>query len=148
LPAFTVALPFCHLELRAARRKPASYPKRINTLGDHIRARRLDFKLLQKQVADQIGVHELTITNWEGNATVPEVRYVPAIVQFLGYNPLPASGSIPERLATARKALGLSQRKMAGKLGVDPSTLMAWEAGRHQPTDKSLDVIARVLRTR
>ena len=81
-----VALPFCHFELRAARRKPANYPKEINSLGDHIRARRLDLNLLQKQAADEIGVHETTITGWEGNATVPEVRYMPAIIQFVGYN--------------------------------------------------------------
>jgi transcriptional regulator with XRE-family HTH domain len=105
----------------------------------------MDLQLLQKQVADQIGVHELTITNWESNATVPEVRYIPAIIQFLGYNPLPAASSLPERLVTARRALGLSQRKMAAKLGVGPATLMGWEAGRHQPTEKILDVIRRVL---
>lgn len=144
----TVALPFCHFELRAARHKPATYPKQINSLGDHIRARRLDLKLLQKQVADQIGVHKTTITGWERNATIPEIRYMPAIIQFLAYNPLPAAMSLPERLATARRALGLSQRKMAGKLGVDPATLMGWEAGRHQPTDKNLDLIERVLHTR
>lgn len=124
------------------------YPKEINTLGDHIRARRLDLKLLQKQVADRIGVHELTITSWEGNATIPEVRYLPAIIQFLGYNPLPAASSLAERLATARRALGLSQRKMARELGVDPATLMGWEAGRHQPTGKSLDLIGRVFQSR
>jgi transcriptional regulator with XRE-family HTH domain len=89
-----VALPFCHFELRAARSKPANYPSQINSLGDHIRVRRLGLKLLQKQIADQIGVHELTITGWEGNATVPEVRYMPAIIQFLGYNPI---GSNPFR---------------------------------------------------
>src|SRR5579864_7977648 len=83
-PSFTVALPFCHLEFRAARSKSATYPKQINSLGDHLRARRLDLNLLQKQVADQIGVHELTITNWEVNATVPEVRYMPAVIEFLG----------------------------------------------------------------
>jgi len=60
----------------------------------------------------------MTITGWECNATVPEVRYIPAIIQFLGCNPLPAASSLPERLATARRALGLSQRKMAEKLGV------------------------------
>jgi transcriptional regulator with XRE-family HTH domain len=146
-PSFTVALPFCHLELRAARRKPARYPKEINTLGDHIRARRLGLKLLQKQVADQIGVHEQTITGWERNATIPEVRYIPGIIQFLGYNPIPVAISLPERLATARKALGLSQRRMAAKLGVDPATLMGWEAGRHQPTEKSLDLIGRILQS-
>jgi transcriptional regulator with XRE-family HTH domain len=143
-----VALPFCHFELRAERPKPANYPKKINSLGDHIRARRLDLKLLQEQVAEQIGVHEMTITGWEGNATVPEVRYMPAIIQFLGYNPSPASDSLPERLAAARSALGLSQRKMAAKLGIDPATLMGWEAGRYQPTGKSLDLIARVLHSR
>jgi transcriptional regulator with XRE-family HTH domain len=143
-----VALPFCHFELSAARPKSLQYPKQINSLGDHIRARRLDLKLLQKQVADQIGVHESTITLWEGNATVPEVRFMPSIIQFLGYNPLNAASSLPGRLAAARKELGLSQRKMAERLGVDPSTLMGWEAGRHQPTGKSLDVVARFIQTR
>ena len=143
-----VALPFCHFELRASKPSSIHYPKEINTLGDHIRKRRLDLKVLQKQVGDQIGVHEMTITSWERNATVPEVRYIPAIIQFLGYNPLPAAKSLPERLVIARRALGLSQRKMAGKLGVDPATLLGWEAGRHQPTGKSLGLIARVLQSR
>ena len=140
-------MPFCHSEFRAPKPQSAHYPKQINSFGDHLRARRLDLKLLQKQVADQIGVHELTITNWERNATVPEVRYMPAVIQFLGYSPLPATSSLSERLATARTALGLSQRKMAGKLGVDPATLMGWEAGRHQPTEKSLALIGEVLRS-
>jgi transcriptional regulator with XRE-family HTH domain len=139
-----VALPFCHFELRAVRRKSAEYPKEINSLGDHIRTRRLDLKHLQKQVADQIGVHEQTISGWERNESSPEVRYVPAIIQFLGYNPLPAASSLPERLAAARRALGLSQRKMAAKLGVDPATLLGWEAGRHRPTGRSLDSIRNV----
>jgi len=147
LAILMVALPFCHSELRAAKRKPAKYPEQFNSLGDHIRARRLDLKLLQKQVAEQIGVHELTITGWEVNATAPEVRYIPAIIKFLGYNPLPSATSLPERLAAARKRLGLSQWRMAEMLGVDPTTLMGWEAGRHQPTGKSLDVIGRVFQS-
>jgi len=50
-------------------------PQAVQQLRDHIRARRLDLNLLQKRVADQIGVHEITITRREGNATIPEVRY-------------------------------------------------------------------------
>ena len=62
------ALPFCHTELRAPKPKLARYTKEINTLGDHIRKRRLGLKLLQLDVAEQIGVHEQTVTGWEGNA--------------------------------------------------------------------------------
>ena len=142
------ALPFCHAELRASKPKPPHYPREINTLGDHIRNRRLDLKLFQKQVADRIGVDETTITNWEGNASVPATRYMPAILQFLGHDPLPPAISIPERLATARRVLGLSQRKMAEKLGIDPATLQGWEVGQHKPTGKNLDLIARVLQVR
>ncbi|MHB1935626.1 MAG: helix-turn-helix domain-containing protein [Acidobacteriaceae bacterium] len=111
-------------------------------------ARRLDLKLLQKQVADHIGVDEITITNWERNATAPAIRYIPATIRFLEHNPLPSTNSFFERLATARRVFGLSQRKMAEKLGVDPATLQGWEAGRHQPNGKNLEVIGRVLLSR
>ena len=143
-----VALPFCHSQLRAPKPPSINYPREINTLGDHIRKRRLDLNLLQKQVADQIGVHEQTITGWERNATSPEIHFIPAILNFLGYNPIPQAQTLPDRLVSMRKMLGLSQRKMAEKLGVDPATLMGWEAGRHRPTGKSLDVIGRVLQIR
>jgi DNA-binding XRE family transcriptional regulator len=89
-----------------------------------ISARWLDLKLLQKQVANQIGVDEATITNWERNASHPAVRYIPVIHRFLGYDPPPAVDSLPGHLVAARRVLGLSQRKMAAKLGVDPATLM------------------------
>ena len=105
----------------------------------------MDLSLLQREVANQIGVDETTITHWERNATTPPIRYIPAIIQFLGYDPLPPANSFSERLATARQTLGLSQRKMAEKLSVDPATVKGWEAGRHQPTKKSLDLIGRVL---
>jgi transcriptional regulator with XRE-family HTH domain len=93
---------------------------RINTLGDHIPNRRLDLNLIQKQVAEQLGVDEMTITNWERNTNSPAIRHVPAILELLGYGPIPAAYSFPERLATARKRLGLSRRKLAGKVGVHP----------------------------
>jgi transcriptional regulator with XRE-family HTH domain len=117
----------------------------MNTLGDHIRTRRLDLKLLQRQVAEEIGVSGATITTWERNASTPVARYIPAIIRFLGYDPLPSADSLPERLRRARRLLGLTQREMAERLGVDPCTLRDWEAGLHQPTRGSLEVIGRFL---
>jgi transcriptional regulator with XRE-family HTH domain len=40
------------------------------------------------------------------------------------------------------------RKSLAEELGVDPATIKNWEAGLHQPTGKSLDVIARVLQVR
>jgi hypothetical protein len=48
---FRYSLPFCHAELRTVKPKLECYPKEINTLGDHLRSRRLDLELLQSDVA-------------------------------------------------------------------------------------------------
>jgi DNA-binding XRE family transcriptional regulator len=45
----------------------------------------LDLGLFQSDVGEQIGVDTTTVHNWERNASVPAIRYVPAIVGFLGY---------------------------------------------------------------
>src|ERR1700720_743605 len=50
------ALPFCHLRLSTQKPKSSVYPKELKTLGDHIRRRRLDLGLLQRQVAQLISV--------------------------------------------------------------------------------------------
>jgi len=86
--------------------------------------------LLQKQVAAKIGVNATTIWNWESNATSPQVHDMARIIEFLGYNPLPQPASEPEKLVVARRALGLTQKAMARKLGVDPTTLARWERGK------------------
>lgn len=134
-------MPFCHAELRTPKPKSDRYPKELKTLGDHIRARRIDLNLIQSQVAAQIGVHEQTVTNWESNASQPAIQYLPAIIQFIGYDPLPMGTSMIERLIAARRICGMSQREMAERLGIDPSTLQGWESGKHQPSRKMLQMI-------
>jgi len=138
-------LPFCHAELRTAKPKSERYPNELKSLGDHIRARRIDLGLFQSQVADLIGVCPLTITNWEGNTTSPEVQYIPAIIRFLGYDPLTTGTSFPERLAATRRARGLTQKQLARKLGVDPAAIRDWENGQHEPSRKNREVITALL---
>lgn len=92
-----------------------------------------------------MGVHEQTITNWEGNESQPALRYVPAILRFLGYNPSKDNGSFPERLVEARRALGLSRRKMAQKLDIDPATVQGWESGQQRPTDRRLEEVTNII---
>lgn len=136
-------MPFCYAELRTPKLKPERYPKQLSTLGDHLRARRIELGMLQSQVADEIGVHELTITNWERNESRPAVNYMPAIIGFLGYNPAPQAGSFSERVQTVRRRQGLNQREFARVLGVDPATIRDWERGRRTPQMHKLELFAK-----
>jgi transcriptional regulator with XRE-family HTH domain len=90
---------------------------------------RLDLGLIQKQVAEQIGVSEASIWNWECHESSPTARDIPAIIQFLGYNPLPAPTTLAEKLLAYRRAQGFTQRAMAKRLGIDPVTLSRIERG-------------------
>jgi transcriptional regulator with XRE-family HTH domain len=105
-------------------------------VGDHLRRRRLVLKLLQRQVAEQLGVTKASIHNWEGNHGKPELKYMPAIIRFLGYNPLPPGKGWAERLVQCRTVLGLSQKESAARIGVDPCTLARWERAEREPVGK------------
>lgn len=89
--------------------------------------------MLQREVADRLGIDHCTVTNWELNHTEPALRFLPAIVGFLGYRPWTADGPVGERLRTFRRERGLSQSALADRLGVDPGTLSRWERGMRTP---------------
>jgi DNA-binding XRE family transcriptional regulator len=133
-------LPFCHLTLKAQKPFPPGYPQIINTLGDHLRKKRLDLKLLQKDVAKRIGVDETSIYLWENNRVNPSLSSIPKIIEFLGYIPLRmTSNSLAEQILTYRRLQGLTQKKLAHLLWIDPATIGHWERGEHWPQKKLLN---------
>jgi transcriptional regulator with XRE-family HTH domain len=138
-------LPFCSLSLKSKKPISKQYPAGINTLGDHLRRKRLDVGLLQREVAERIGVDATTIYHWEKQGTQPEIRFIALIIEFLGYNPFRQPKSFTERIKTYRLKLGLSQRKMAEELGIDPSTLGGWESGQQKPTKNLLNLIDSIV---
>jgi len=95
-----------------------------------------------------IGVDETTIYNWERNANSPQVHQLPGVIRFLGYYPYPAAGSLIERLTAVRKTLGLSQKLMAKRLGIDSGTLRTWEKGKRRLSRKLSRIIADFLSSR
>ena len=139
--SFRDSLLRCHLRLEAAKPLPKSYPTAILSLGDHIRRHRLDLGLLQREVAECIGVTPDTITNWELARTEPGIRCYPAIIEFLGYVPFSPGESFPERLKAYRMLKGSSQRQLAQELGVDPTSVMKWESGKSLPRQKRLEQV-------
>ena len=111
----------------------------------HIRKRRLGLKMLQREVAEQLGVEKTSVFNWEANTSAPEIRHMPAIIRFLGYNPLPEVDGWGTRLVRCRSTLGLTQKETARGLGVDPGTLARWERGEREPTGAFLERVKRFL---
>jgi DNA-binding transcriptional regulator YiaG len=107
----------------------------------------LELGLQKKQLASQFSVDETTSHNWEDKGVTPGIRFIPRIIEFLGYDP--TDGGAPqclgERLRSHRKRLGLSQEKLAALLRTDQSNLARWETGKHQPTRKSLELIDEFL---
>ena len=128
-------MPFCGLRF-SVKIQPPVFPRELETLGDHIRARRLNQNLKQKDVAQFVGVDPFTILNWEKNKTEPGARYYPKIVEFLGYCPIRYAHSFGELLRFHRTHKGLSHRKLGKILGFDPASVSRWESSERKPYRK------------
>jgi transcriptional regulator with XRE-family HTH domain len=76
-------LPFCHFVLKAEKPRNSPYPNVILTIGDRLRARRLDLGLYQRDVAAIVGVTEDSVCYWENNRVKPSPVSVLNIDQFL-----------------------------------------------------------------
>jgi len=133
----THALHFCDVTLSAKKPLFGAYPKTLVTLGDHLRKKRLDLKLRQIDVAATLEVDEMTICNWEKGTTTPRLYLMPKIIDFLGYNPLEFKVStFGQKIKKYRVERGLSLRKLAKIVDVDPGTLARWERGEVEPQGK------------
>jgi len=115
---------------------PAAYPRAFRTLGDYLRQRRLELGLLQREVAERLGVDPCTVTNWELNRTSPALCFLPRIIGLIGFDPLPPGRSLGERFRAARRRAGCSRERFARLLGVDPGTLGRWERNLRVPTGR------------
>ena len=94
--------------------------------------------LHQKELAKLIGCHEMTIVHWELGHREPQVKYIPKIVEIIGWDPRPEPKTMGEELVRIRTAQGLLQRDFAVKIGIDPTTLARWERDEKLPWGDSL----------
>ena len=65
-------LPFCIINLTAVKPKP--YSSNPATIGDHLKKRRHELGLRQKDVARQLRVNEFTVCEWEIGKKSPSIR--------------------------------------------------------------------------
>lgn len=142
------ALPFCDITLKAPKPLSSQYPQTLTTLGDHLRKKRLDLKLIQRDVAKMLEVETDTVTYWETNRVEPSPAFIPKIIDFLGYVPLSILPDDPrKRFVVYRKLAGLSQEEFARKLRVDPGTLRKWEKGKLLSSEIEQSISSSFLET-
>jgi DNA-binding XRE family transcriptional regulator len=91
-----------------------------------LRRRRLELGLLQREVAERLGADHSTITNWEPNRTKPALRFLPRIINLLGFDPSAPGASLGERVKAWRHRAG-SRRTYS--LGSSASTRPRSAAG-------------------
>ncbi len=144
-PQGRVALPFCRFTLKANKPQSSDYPEELKTLGDHLRKKRLDLKLLQRDIAQRLGVDETTVYNWEKNHSKPSLRYIPKIIKFLGHFPLKCKGGPVEKLKFYRFINGLSCKRLGKIMGRDPERLADWLNGRVRPCKRNMGRIVEFL---
>jgi DNA-binding XRE family transcriptional regulator len=96
-------------------------------------------------VAAELGVKMDTYLLWEWDEHKPTVRYYPAIFEFLGYDPFREPMTLPERIVSQRRKLGLTISQAAQRIGVDEGTFRRWECGEWKPR-LSADAVGRFLK--
>ena len=125
--------------------KPRPWVLLPTTLGEHLKKRRIEQGLLQRDVQDRFNLDKETYANWEKDRYYPAMRHWPGIIEFLGGDPNPKPSTIGQRLLTYRRHHGLSRSALAAILGVDDTTLWRWETDHWKPKGKRhIDAIRRL----
>lgn len=123
-------MPFCRgvpLHLKALRKK--DYSEEPKTLGEHLKKRRKELGLLQREAAERLGCDVFTYINWEKNRTRPIASRFRPVINFLGHDPMPEPTTLAERLEGKRRATGMTFGQVAERLGWDEGTLTRYLNG-------------------
>jgi DNA-binding XRE family transcriptional regulator len=132
------ALPFSNLTKTLCKPLGNKLISNPATIGEKLKNRRIELGLLQKDVANMIGICEGSITLWENNRNEPSIIYYPKIIIFLGYVPFEVDTStLGGQIKLYRYLHGLSQEELARKLEVNESTIFHYENNKHKPSPKT-----------
>ncbi len=113
--------------LKAFRKK--DYSENPQTLEEHLKKRRKELDLLQREAAKRMGTCTETYANWEKGKTEPGASEFRLLMTFLGFDPSPVPTALAERFETRRRELGVTLSQVARHLGWDEGTLTRYLNG-------------------
>lgn len=137
--SYSTRSPFIEISLFILPQKLIKgYPEKLDHLGKHVKKRRLELELMQKEVGKFFGISEETIYNWESGRNQPDIKLIPKIIKFLGYVPFePEGGDLISRLKFYKLINGLTVEGLAERLSKHPDQVRAWLTGRRKPSRKN-----------
>jgi len=100
-----------------------------------------------KQLSTQLGCDDVSLVNWEQNHFQPTLKFIPKIIEFLGFDPFPEAEGLIGRLQKFQKKNGLRADEVSKQIGISACLIPAWERGRNKPSKKSLRKIEYFLTT-
>jgi transcriptional regulator with XRE-family HTH domain len=116
-------------------------------LGGHLKKRRRQLGLLQREAAERMGVSTDTMVNWEKDKTEPVAAQFRPVVAFLGYDPTPEPQTLAERLKAKQRSLGASLAQVARYLGWDPGSLRRYLDGTWRISTDRREALETFLNT-
>jgi len=108
---------------RLKTRRIQDYTADPQTLGQHLKKRRRELGLLQREVAERLGCDLFAYLSWERDIRTPMASRFPAIIDLLGYDPTPPGSTLADRVVAKRRVLGLTVAELAKRLSWDSGTL-------------------------
>ena len=94
-----VPCPFCQITLKAPkplkdRYTKSFYRQQLKNIGSELSRKRLQLGISQTKLAKKLDVRVETIQNWEHSRSIPDIRYLPQLMSFLGYDPFEAISTL------------------------------------------------------
>ncbi|MDP2377071.1 XRE family transcriptional regulator [Reyranella sp.] len=129
--------------LKSLRKK--DYFEDPKTLGEHLKKRRRELGLLQREAAKRMGILTVTYLNWEKGHTEPVASQFRPVIAFLGYDPSPTPRTFAERLEAKRRATGVTFGQVAEHLGWDEGTLTRYLNGAWRISPDRREVLEAFL---
>ena len=110
--------------------------------------------LSREEAALKLGVHMLSIKNWEQGKNQPRAQFLPALArlygldmaelrQRLGLEELGQAAKRGQALRQTRLRIGLSLEEAAWRMDVTASAVHQWETGKNRPKRQSQRKIAQ-----
>jgi len=128
----------------------------MNTIGQRIRARRKELGFTQKEVALEVGVSAVAVTQWEGDDTSPRGDNLFKLAEVLRCKPdyllgnqdqATVNSALGDRIKLARERNGMSLAELRDACGWHKlgRRLSNYENGIAEPTYREIADLSRVL---